>query len=135
MSKTGEYEGMDSQEGSPRSPAVATVSDYVDTFDGLTRERLDELRDLIVATVPDAVEGISHSIPAYRLAGRTFAFFAGWSEFVSLYPIADLPPSLASAMAPYQVGKATARFSNTEPLPRDLIERLVRHMADRRLAD
>lgn len=115
-------------------PKVATVAEYVDSFDGLTRERLDEMRDLVLDTVPDATEGISYAIPAYRVAGKTFAYFAGWSAFVSLYPITDLPPSLESAVAPYRAGKGTARFVHTEPLPRDLIERLVRHMADRRLA-
>ena len=125
---------MDSVEGSSPPPTAATVAEYVESFDGLTRERLAEMRDLVLETVPDATEGISYAIPAYRVAGKTFAFFAGWSAFVSLYPITDLPPSLESAVAPYRAGKGTARFVHTEPLPRDLIERLVRHMADRRFA-
>jgi len=125
---------MDSAVGSTPLPTAATVAEYVESFDGLTRERLDEIRDLVLDAVPDATEGISYAIPAYRLAGKTFAYFAGWSAFVSLYPITDLPASLESAVAPYRAGKGTARFVHTEPLPRDLIERLVRHMADTRLA-
>lgn len=111
---------------------ASSVGEYIDNFDGLTRERLDEMRDIVVKTVPDAVEGISYAIPGYRVNGKYFAYFAGWDKFVSLYPITNLPESLNDEIAPFRAGKGTARFPHTEPLPRHLIERIVRHLADAR---
>jgi len=113
---------------------TATVADYIAQFDGLTRERLEELRELVLAVVPDAVEGIAYGIVGFRVNGRPVAYIGGFANHVSLYPITELPAALDAAVAPYRSGKGTAKFANTEPLPRGLIKDIVRHLANRTAA-
>ncbi len=110
---------------------VSTVAEYIENFDGLTRERLDELRRLVLDILPDAVEGISYGIAEFRVQGKPVVYLGGFTKHVSVFPITDLPAKLDAEVAQFRSGKGTARFSNTEPLPRDLIERLVRYLADR----
>ncbi|MGC4174728.1 iron chaperone [Demequina sp.] len=110
---------------------VATVAEYIEGFEGLTRERLEELRELVLRILPDAVEGVAYGIAGFKVGGKPVVYLGGFAKHVSVYPITQLPPALDAAVAPYRSGKGTAKFPNTEPLPRDLIEDLVRFMADR----
>jgi len=110
---------------------VATVAEYIDGFEGLTRERLEELREIVLGVVPDAVEGMAYGIAGFKVAGRPVVYLGGFTKHVSVYPITELPPALDKAVAQYRTGKGTAKFANTEPLPRDLIEDLVRFLANR----
>ena len=118
---------MDSTSASP----PATAAEYIESFEGLTRERLEQVRLLILGLLPDAVESISYGVVGYKVGGRPVAYFGGFTKHVSLYPVTDLPEHLETAVAPYRSGKGTAKFANTEPLPRELIEDLVRFLADR----
>jgi len=110
---------------------TSAVADYIARFDGITRERLEEVRELVLGMLPGATEGIAYGIIGFRVNGRPVAYIGGFTHHVSVYPITNLPPALDAAVAPYRSGKGTAKFANTEPLPRDLIEDLVRHLADR----
>jgi len=110
---------------------VATVAEYIDGFEGLTRERLEELREMVLAMLPDAVEGVAYGIAGYKLAGKPVVYLGGFAAHVGVYPITDLPPELEAQVAPYRSGMGTARFANAEPLPRDLIEDLIRFLANR----
>ena len=109
---------------------VSTVAEYIEGFQGLTRERLDELRRLVLDILPDAVEGVSYGIAGFKVQGKPVVYLGGFAKHVGVYPITDLPADLEEEVAQYRSGKGTARFSNTEPLPRHLIERLVRQLAD-----
>ena len=99
-----------------------TVDEFIFSFEGTTRERLEELRALIKQTIPDATERISYNIPAYFAGKAHVVYFAGYTDFVSMYPIyeRDNPD-----IAPYLSGKASARFMNNQPLPRELIVKTV----------
>lgn len=110
---------------------VASVAEYIERFDGPTRERLEELREIVLGVLPSAVEGISYGVAGFKVDGRAVVYLGGYAKHVSVYPATELPPHLESAVAPYRAGKGTARFYNTEPLPRELIEDLVRFLADR----
>ena len=110
---------------------VSTVAEYIESFEGLTRERLDELRRLVLDILPDAVEGISYGVAGFKVQGKPVVYLGGFIKHVSVYPVTNLPQDLDAEVAQYRSGKGTARFFNTEPLPRHLIERLVRQLADR----
>ena len=118
---------MDSTGASP----PATAAEYIESFEGLTRERLEQVRLLILGLLPDAVEGMAYGIIGFKVGGRPAVYLGGFTKHVSVFPITDLPEHLEAAVAPYRTGKGTAKFANTEPLPRELMEDLVRYLADR----
>lgn len=100
-----------------------TVDEYIYSFEGVTRERLEDLRTLVKQTLPYAEERISYNIPAYFAGKAHVVYFAGYTDFVSLYPIyeRDNPD-----VVPYLTGKASARFMNNQPLPQSLIIKTIK---------
>ncbi len=109
---------------SPKQPK--SIDDYIAAFPPETRRVLQEIRSLIRECAPDAVETISYSIPTFDLNGRHLVHFAGYRDFVSLYPGASSFEEFREELEPYRGAKATARFSIARPLPKDLIRRIVR---------
>lgn len=108
------------------------VDAYIASFPAGVQEVLRELRRLVREVVPDAVEGISYQIPTYKVEGKAFVYFAGWKSHVSLYPMPPLEEPLETEVAAYRSGKDTIRFPLSEPLPTDLVSRIVSAMRDGR---
>ena len=85
------------------------------------------LRRTILAAAPDVQEVIAYNMPAYRLDGRFMVSFEAFKRWDSLFPASEgVENELADAIAPYAKGKGTLQFPVTEPLPLDLIDRIVR---------
>jgi uncharacterized protein YdhG (YjbR/CyaY superfamily) len=108
----------------PRSTA-ATIDDYITEFPPDVRAALEEMRALIKAAAPDATETISYAIPTFDLNGRHLVHFAGYAKHIGFYPIPSAMTAFADELAPYKRGKGSAQFPLGEPLPADLIRRIV----------
>ena len=65
------------------------VDTYLATLPPEQREALQRLRAQIAGIVPEAVETISYSMPAFKLHGRFLVSFAGWKQHCSIYPLTD----------------------------------------------
>jgi uncharacterized protein YdhG (YjbR/CyaY superfamily) len=52
-------------------------------------------------------------------------YFAGWKHHIGLYPIPPADQALERELSPYRATKGTVRFPLEEPIPYELIERLV----------
>jgi uncharacterized protein YdhG (YjbR/CyaY superfamily) len=111
------------------------VEDYLAAQPAEAREKLALVRAAIKRAVPKATEVISYQIPAFRIGGRTFIFFAGWKNHYSLYPVGDaLLKEFGSELAPYEISKGTIRFPLAEPVPEELIIRIAAFKAEETLA-
>ena len=107
--------------------AAAKVRAYMASLPPGVRRTLKQLREVIREVAPGVTDGFSYGIPAYRLDGRTFLWYAGWKNHVSLYPITDaIRRKHAAALKGLETAKGTVRFPLSEPLPLPLIERLVK---------
>lgn len=110
--------------------AAANIDEYVATVPPQARETLERVRALIHETLPGAVESISYAIPTIHLNGRRVIAFAGYAHHIGMYPAPIGVPGFED-LAQYASGKATARFPLGEPLPEDLIRRIVRYQVER----
>ena len=112
-----------------------TVQEYLDSFPDDTKRVLRRVQQSVRSVIPDSDEVISYGIPTFRLEGRPVVHLAGWQKHVSLYPApADdqTDEDLAAALTPYRSGKGTLKFPLDEPIPYELIERVVAALAERR---
>jgi uncharacterized protein YdhG (YjbR/CyaY superfamily) len=91
---------------------------------------LTKLRDIIRATAPGAVEGISYSMPAYKLNGKHLAFFAAYAGHIGFYATPSCHEAFAAELSTYKTGKGSVQFPLDSPLPLDLIRRMVAFRAD-----
>jgi uncharacterized protein YdhG (YjbR/CyaY superfamily) len=106
--------------------AAATVDDYLAGIPEVSRVALEGVRGVLLEAVPDGVESISYGIPTVKLGGKMLLSYAAFAKHCSLFPASgDVMAALGDELAPYFVEKATLRFAPTEPIPRDLLERVV----------
>jgi uncharacterized protein YdhG (YjbR/CyaY superfamily) len=112
----------------------ANVDEYIASFPVDVRARLEDVRATMRAAAPGTEERISYGIPTFALEGRYVVYFAGWKDHVSVYPVPGDDPALEQEMAPYVAGKGTLRFPNENPIPHDLVRRVVQRLMDRRHA-
>ena len=108
-------------------PGPATVDEYLATIPGERRARFDALRRTVRDAAPDAEEVIAYDMPAYRLGGRFLCSIGCYLRHDSLFPASqEVIDRLGDEVAPYVKGRGTLRFPANQPLPLDLIERIVR---------
>jgi uncharacterized protein YdhG (YjbR/CyaY superfamily) len=108
------------------------IDQYLGTLDEPKRATLSQLRDTIVAMVPDAEQCISYGMPAFKLQGKTIAGFAAFKSHLSYLPHSgSVIPNLAEETEGYTKTKGSLHFPVDEPLPRKLVKQLL----DARMAE
>lgn len=106
---------------------TTTVESYINQFDGEVRARLLKIRDAIRAEAPEADESISYGMPAYKLNGKPLVYFAGYAQHVGFYATPNGHEAFKQEFSKYKQGKGSVQFPNDQPLPIDLIKRVVRY--------
>jgi uncharacterized protein YdhG (YjbR/CyaY superfamily) len=109
-----------------------TVDGYIESFPPEVQVILEEIRRRIHVAAPGTEEKISYQIPTVTLDDKYLVYFAGWKRHVSLYPISTLDEPLEDEVAVYRSGKDTLQFPLNEPVPYDLIERIVGELVEKR---
>src|SRR5262245_617233 len=110
-----------------------TIDEYIAASAPDVRAILKKVRQTIRRAAPDAEEVISYQMPAFRLHGM-LVYFAAWQNHVGLYPPISGDAKLVKAVARYAGPKGNLQFPLDEPMPLDLIERIVKHRVKQNLA-
>jgi uncharacterized protein YdhG (YjbR/CyaY superfamily) len=104
-----------------------SVTEYIESKPRAAQAILKRVRSAIRKAIPKAEEGIAYQIAAYTMNGTGIIYFAGWKEHYSLYPIHEsLVAAFQKELTGCKISKGTLRFPLSEPVPSDLIERIVR---------
>ena len=103
-----------------------TVDEYIGSFPENTRILLGQLRDTIRLNAPSAEEGIAYRMPAYRTRGKPLVYFAAYPGHIGFYAMPSGHSEFAAELSKYKQGKGSVQFPLDEPLPLDLIARIVR---------
>jgi uncharacterized protein YdhG (YjbR/CyaY superfamily) len=107
-----------------------SIDAYIEAQPERVQEILRQMRRVIRQAVPEVEETISYQIPAFKLAGKSAIYFAGWKEHVSLYPLTEaVVARFGRKLERYKVSKGTIRFPLSEPLPLRLIADIARTRA------
>ena len=103
------------------------VDDYMAELPDDRRAVMEQLRGAIrAAAPPEAVEAIAYNMPAFRLHGRFLVSYEAFKRHYSLFAWSDaMLAELGDALRPYAVGKGTIRFPADEPIPIELVARIV----------
>ena len=106
--------------------SAAEIDDYLAGLDEPKRGTLEQLRRDILAVIPDAEQGISYGLPAFRVQGKVVAGFAAFVRHLSYLPHSgSVLVALQSQIAGYQHTTGSLHFPLDTPLPPDLVRALV----------
>lgn len=109
------------------------VSEYIAAFSPEVRAVLERIRQTVRDAAPDGKETISYRMPAYMLYG-VLVYFAAFKNHIGLYPPVSGDAGLEKAIAPYAGEKGNLRFPLDQPIPYDLIERIVQFRVKQNVA-
>ena len=113
-------------------PAYHTIDEYIASFPAGTQKILQELRATIHAAAPGAVEKISYQMPAFFLKGN-LVYFAAWKDHIGFYPTSHGTQAFQNELSVYETSKGTIKFPIDQPLPLDLISRIVKARVEENL--
>jgi len=99
---------------------------YLEGLEPDARAALAHIRDVVHATVPDAEEGVSYGMPAFRHAGKPLLGFRVAKAHIGLFPFS--PAAVASVqdrLSGFDLAKGTIRFTPDAPVPDDVLVDLI----------
>ena len=99
-----------------------TVDEYIAAQSAEAQPRLNELRAIFRAALPEAAEVISYGLPTYKL-GAGFASFGAAKRHCAVYGSSTV--ALTEELRGYRQSKGTVRFPLDQPIPAELVTRLL----------
>jgi uncharacterized protein YdhG (YjbR/CyaY superfamily) len=104
-----------------------TIDEYLARVKPAQRAALEKVRKAIQAAAPDAEEGISYGLAAFRLDGRPLVAFGATANHCAFFPMSGTTvAALQKELAGYDTSKGTIRFAADKPLPVALVRKLVK---------
>lgn len=103
----------------------ATVASYIAAQPPDIAHILEQVREIILAAAPGATEAIGYGMPVFRLETGHIFYLGAWKAHFALYPVYPQAPALEAELTSRRSGKDTLKFKYRDPVPLDLIARLV----------
>jgi uncharacterized protein YdhG (YjbR/CyaY superfamily) len=107
-------------------PGAAEIDGYLASVPEPQRSTLEALRRSVLEVVPDAEECLSYGAPAFKVHGTVVAGFAAYRDHLSYLPHSgSVLGALAGELGDYRTTKGSLHFAVDQPLPTDVVRRLV----------
>lgn len=101
------------------------IDAYIDGFSKEVQEVLKKIRMTIQEAAPDAKEKISYAMPAFEQNGIV-VYFAAFKNHIGLYALPSGHAAFKEDLSKYKSGKGSVQFPLNEPMPYDLIAKIVK---------
>lgn len=85
---------------------------------------LKQMRKTIKKAAPEAEELISYNMPAFKYHGM-LVYFAAYKNHIGFYATPTGHSEFKKELSVYKQGKGSVQFPLIQPLPLDLISRIV----------
>lgn len=103
---------------------IESVDQYIAAFEPEVQELLQRLRKVIQEAATEAEEKISYQMPTWFLH-KNLVHFAAYKTHIGFYPAPSGIEAFKEELARYKGAKGSVQFPLSEPLPYDLITRIV----------
>ncbi|MGE5480866.1 MAG: iron chaperone [Chloroflexota bacterium] len=103
-----------------------SIDQYISSFPVDVQAKLRVILELVRKLAPDAEESISYQMPAFKLNGRPLVYFAAFKNHIGFYPTPSGITQFEEELSKFKKAKGSAQFPLNEPLPVELIEKIIR---------
>ncbi len=101
------------------------IDEYISNFPEDVQLILKKLRKAIAKAAPDAEETIKYRMPTFVLYKRNLVHFAAFKNHIGFYPTPSAIIAFKDELTPYKQSKGAIQFPINEPIPLDLVRRIV----------
>lgn len=107
-----------------KKAGFTSIDEYIASFPADIQERLRQMRAVIREAAPEAQEKISYQMPTFFLHGN-LVHFAAFKNHIGFYPAPRGIEAFKDELAAYEGAKGSVQFPLDQPLPLDLVRRIV----------
>jgi uncharacterized protein YdhG (YjbR/CyaY superfamily) len=108
-----------------KKPGYTSIDAYIADFPQAIQTILKELRAVIKSAAPDAEEKISYQMPTFAQEGN-LVHFAALKNHIGFYPTPSGIDAFEDELAQYRSTKGAVQFPYGEPLPLEVISKVVK---------
>ena len=101
------------------------IDQYIAGFPPEVQAMLNQVRSTIRQAAPEANETIKYGIPTFEWKGN-LVHFAAFKKHIGFYPVPSGRKAFEQELSAYKQGKGSVQFPLHQPMPLDLITRIVR---------
>lgn len=102
------------------------VDAYLASLGEPKRRTLEVLRQTILEVIPEAEQGMSYGLPAFRVQGKVVAGFAAFKNHLSYLPHSgSVFPELEADLRDYKTSTGALQFPMNQSLPKSLVKKLI----------
>ena len=107
---------------------MSAIDEYLESVPPLQRTELERVRAVIAQAVPEADEGMSYGMPAFRYHNRPLIGFTASKNHLSIHPFSPaVVDTVREELRGFDLSKGTIRFSPDKPLPENVLKDIVAH--------
>lgn len=110
-----------------------SIDEYIHSFPENIQTKLTELREAIKEQAPQAQEKISYQMPTFYVNGN-LVHFAAHSKHIGFYPTPSGIETFKNELSKYKNAKGSVQFPLEEPLPIELIKKIVKFRVEENMA-
>lgn len=104
--------------------SISTIDEYISVFPEDVQKILQMIRATIQKAAPEAKEAIKYAIPTFVLKGN-LVHFAAYKNHIGFYPAPSGLQAFKEELSGYKGAKGSVQFPIDQPLPLDLIAKIV----------
>ncbi|HLO15378.1 MAG TPA: DUF1801 domain-containing protein [Anaerolineales bacterium] len=113
--------------------APKNIDEYIAGFPEDTQKILEKIRLTIKKAAPEAEEAIKYRMPTFTLKGN-LVHFAAFKNHIGFYPVPTGIEKFKKELSIYESGKGSVQFPLNQPIPYDLITKIVKFRVKENLA-
>ena len=105
---------------------MSEVDDYLQALPDARRAALERVRSIVRESVPEAEDGRSYGMPAFRYRGRPLLAFAATRQHLGLYPCSGwVVDQMREELSDFSLSSGAVRFTEDHPVPEEAVKRML----------
>ncbi len=106
--------------------SAISIDEYINNFPDDVKIILQKIRNIISQAAPDANETINYGIPTFKMEGN-LVHFAAYKTHIGFYLTPSGIEKFKNELSVYENSKGSVKFFLKNPIPYDLIKKIVEY--------